>query len=222
MDRSSGKLIVVEGIDGSGKSTQVSLLYSWLQNQGCKVFFSEWNSSELVKPITKRGKKRQSLVPSTFALVHSTDFADRFERKILPLLHAGYIVLCDRYVYTAWARDSARGCPEEWVRALYSFARKPDLAFFFDVPLEVALRRILDSRPSLKYYEAGMDMELHSEITESFKIYQGDLYKRYQSMKEEGLFFCIDATLPPQEQQAIVRERFLKICTIDDFKLELK
>ena len=117
-----GRLIAVEGLDGSGKSTQIYLLKRWLELQGLKVFFSEWNSSELVKNATSKGKKRELLTPTTFSLIHATDFADRYERQLVPLLRAGYLVLCDRYIFTAFARDTVRGCPPEWVRGIYNFA----------------------------------------------------------------------------------------------------
>ena len=126
-----GRLIAVEGLDGSGKSTQIYLLKRWLELQGLKVFFSEWNSSELVKNATSKGKKRELLSPTTFSLIHATDFADRYERQLVPLLRAGYIVLCDRYIFTAFGRDTVRGCPPEWVRGIYNFAAMPDLVFFF-------------------------------------------------------------------------------------------
>ena len=150
-----GKLIAVEGLDGSGKSTQVHLLKRWLELEGYKVFFTEWNSSVIVKEVTKKGKKRQLLTPTTFSLIHCTDFADRYERQVLPLLHAGYLVLADRYVFTAFGRDAVRGCDREWIRKLYSYARQPDVTFFFKVPLDVALGRILDGRPQLKHHEAS-------------------------------------------------------------------
>ena len=119
--RFPGKLFVVEGIDGSGKSTQLMLLHQWLQAEGYGVVFSEWNSSPLVRETTKRGKKKQALTPSTFSLIHATDFADRMEHNILPLLKAGAVVLCDRYIYTAFGRDVVRGMDPLWVRELYSF-----------------------------------------------------------------------------------------------------
>ncbi len=200
-----GKLIAVEGLDGSGKSTQVYLVKRWLALEGYKVFFTEWNSSALVKKGTKRGKKRRLLTPATFALIHCTDFADRYERQILPLLQAGYIVLADRYIYTAFARDAARGCDRTWIRRLYSYARHPDVTFFFDVPLEVALSRILIGRPQLKFYEAGMDMGFSSSPYESFKIFQGRVYEEYHRMVEEFKFVVIDATRPPDLQQQTVR-----------------
>src|SRR5262249_42531531 len=111
-----GKLVIVEGIDGSGKSTQRGLLAQWLRSEGHLVIVSEWNSSPIVKATTSRGKKRHLLTPLTFSLIHATDFSDRVERDIVPALKAGAIVLADRYVYTAFARDAARGVARDWVR----------------------------------------------------------------------------------------------------------
>src|SRR5206468_12571408 len=152
-----GRLVVVEGIDGSGKSTQLTLLAQWLRGEGYPVVFSEWNSSPIVKATTSRGKRRHILTPLTFSLIHATDFSDRVEREIVPSLKAGAIVLADRYVYTAFARDVVRGVNRRWVRSLYQFAPVPTQAFYFRVPLDTALRRILSARAKLKYYEAGMD-----------------------------------------------------------------
>src|SRR5512137_1141164 len=141
-----GKLIAVEGLDGSGKSTQLYLLKRWLEIKGLKVRLTEWNSSLIVKSATSKGKKRQLLTPTTFSLIHCTDFADRYERQILPLLKAGFLVLCDRYIYTAFARDAVRGCSPVWLHKLYSFACHPDMTLFFNTPLPVALNRILGGR----------------------------------------------------------------------------
>src|SRR5882672_12654420 len=127
-NRHRGKLIVVEGIDGSGKSTQLSLLSQWLRSQGYAVAFSEWNSSQLVKQTTRRGKKKEMFTPTTFSLLHATDFADRLESYITPLLKAGAIVCADRYAYTAFARDVVRGVSSGWVRNLYSFSTRPNLS----------------------------------------------------------------------------------------------
>jgi dTMP kinase len=201
-----GKLIAVEGLDGSGKSTQIYLVKRWLELEGYKVFFTEWNSSLLVKRSTKKGKKRHRLTPTTFALIHCTDFADRYERQILPMLHAGYIVVADRYIYTAFARDAARGCDREWIRKLYGFACHPDVTYFFDVPLSMALRRILTGRPQLKFYEAGMDMGLSKDPFESFQMFQGRVYEEYQHMLNEFNFVRIDATRSPGLQQREVRD----------------
>ncbi len=200
-----GRLIAVEGLDGSGKSTQIYLLKRWLELQGLKVFFTEWNSSRVVRRATKRGKKQQLLTPTTFSLIHSTDFADRYERQILPLLEAGFIVLADRYIYTAMARDVVRGCSPVWVRNLYSFALPPDITFFFHVPLHVALERILGSRTQLKYHEAGMDLGLSTDPQESFRLFQERVQAQYLSMVEEFGFTVVDATRPIEVQQEEIR-----------------
>src|SRR6185503_16378562 len=201
-----GRLIAVEGLDGSGKSTQIYLLKRWLENQNLKVHFSEWNSSEIVKAATSKGKKRELLSPTTFSLIHATDFADRYERQLVPLLRAGYLVLCDRYIFTAYARDTVRGCPPEWVRGLYSFAALPDLTFFFKTELEVSLQRILDGRPQLKYFEAGMDLRLSADPYESFRIFQGRILERYLGMVDKYGFNVIDANLAIEAQQTKVRQ----------------
>jgi dTMP kinase len=211
--RYPGRLFVVEGTDGSGKSTQLALLYQWLKSEGYSVFFSEWNSSPLVKDTTRRAKKRRLFTPTTFSLLHATDFADRTERNIIPPLKAGAIVLADRYVYTAFARDVARGCDRAWVRELYKFAVRPTAAFFFRAPLDVAIERIASARPQLKYYEAGMDMGWADDDEESFKIFQGKILDEYDRMRSEFGLTVIDATQPIHTQQRQMREivgRYLK------------
>lgn len=209
-NRAPGRLIVVEGIDGSGKSTQISLLSQWLRLRGYAVAFSEWNSSPLVRETTRRGKKKEMFTPTTFSLIHATDFADRLERYIQPLLKAGAIVCADRYAYTAFARDVVRGVDRAWVRNLYRFAPQPNLAFYFKVPLEVALGRILGGRNALKYYEAGMDVGLSRNIEESFRIFQGRILAEYESMIEEMGFHVIDATRSIEAQQKQMRRIVLK------------
>lgn len=201
-----GKLFVVEGTDGSGKSTQLALLYQWLRSEGYTVIFSEWNSSPLVKDTTKRAKKKQLFTPITFSLIHATDFADRIERHIIPPLKAGAIVLADRYIYTAFARDVARGCDPGWVREVYSFAVKPTAGLYFRAPLEVAVDRILNGRPELKYYEAGMDLGLSDDRRESFTLFQGKIQEEYDKMIDEFGLTVIDATLPIVEQQREMRQ----------------
>jgi dTMP kinase len=210
-DPAAGRLIAVEGVDGSGKSTQLHLLEQWLRHQGLKVFKTEWNSSETVKEITSRGKKKGLLTPTTFSLLHATDFADRYERNILPLLEAGYFVLADRYVFTAYARDIVRGCHPAWVRKIYSYAAKPDLTLYFRVPVEVAVSRILAGRPKLKYYEAGMDLNLSNDPYESYRIFQGRIVDQYESMVETEGLVAIDANRGIEEQQLEVRDRVKKL-----------
>ena len=213
-----GRLVAVEGLDGSGKSTQIYLLKRWLEVEGLKVYFSEWYSSELVKSATSKGKKRELLTPTTFSLIHATDYADRYERQLVPFLRAGYIVLCDRYVFTAFARDVVRGCPPEWVRGNYNFAALPDLTFFFKADLEVSLKRILDGRPKLKFFEAGMDLRLSNDIYESFRIFQGRLLEQYLAMSTEFNFTVIDANEAVETQQAVVRQLLSKRVDLSAFK----
>jgi len=198
---------VVEGIDGSGKSTQIRLLEKWLRFNGFDVFRTEWNSSELVRQVTSKGKKKANLTPTTFSLLHATDFADRFERNILPLLRAGYFVLADRYIYTAYARDVTRGCDPKWVRKLYSFAIKPDIAFYYKVPIDIAMDRILSGRPKLKYYEAGMDLNLSRDVYESYRIFQSKIIEQYDRMSKKERFATIDATQSIKEQQSLMRDK---------------
>ena len=206
-----GKLIVVEGIDGSGKSTQIRLLEKWLRHNNCEVFLTEWNSSEMVREITSKGKKKAALTPTTFSLLHATDFADRFERNIMPLLRAGYFVLADRYIYTAFARDATRGCNPRWVRKVYRFALKPDITFYFRVPIDVALDRVLVGRPKLKFYEAGLDMNLSKDMYESYRIFQSRIIEQYESMVGKEGFTIIDATLGIKEQQDMMRKKLMEI-----------
>ena len=170
------------------------------------MIFSEWNSSPIVRATTSRGKKRHLLTPLTFSLIHATDFSDRVEREIVPALKAGAIVLADRYVYTAFARDVARGVDPEWVRSLYRFAVRPTLAVYYRVPLEVALYRILSGRPTLKWYEAGMDLGLSPDITEGYKLFQARIQQEYERIVQEYGFAPMDATLPVEVQQRALRE----------------
>ncbi|MHB0858169.1 MAG: dTMP kinase [Anaerolineae bacterium] len=200
-----GKLFVVEGIDGSGKSTQLDLLRKWLISSGYIVAFSEWNSSPVVNKTTKRGKKGRFLTPTTFSLVHAVDFAHRFQQQILPALKAGAIVLADRYVFTAFARDVARGVDPQWVREVYSFAAIPTVALYFRVPLEESLRRIMGGRPRLKYYEAGLDLGYSEDPYESYRIFQGRILREYDRMVDEYGLSVVDASLPIVEQQEVVR-----------------
>jgi dTMP kinase len=203
--RLAGRLFIVEGIDGSGKSTQLLLLQKWLESEGYVVYFSEWNSSALVRDVTKRGKKKKMLTPMTFSLIHATDFADRTEHHIIPPLKAGAVVLADRYVYTAFARDVVRGVSPQWVRDLYAFAVKPTVAFYFRTPLDVSMKRIMGGRDAIKYYEAGMDLGLSDDIERSFRLFQGQIIDEYEKMVDEFGLVAIDATQSIEEQQAEVR-----------------
>jgi dTMP kinase len=200
-----GKLFVVEGIDGSGKTTQLGLLAKWLTAEGNRVFLTEWNSSVLVKAATKTGKKKNALTPMTFSLLHATDFADRLLYKIIPPLKAGMIVLADRYTYTAFARDATRGVDRQWVRELYSFAVKPDLVLYFRVPIDVSLDRLMARRVKLKFYEAGMDLGWSNNPVESFRLFQGKVLDEYDRIVDEYGLEVISAAGSITEQQRLVR-----------------
>ncbi len=206
-----GKLIVVEGIDGSGKSTQLALLHRWLLAQGHKVFFTAWNSSALVRRAMKRGKRKDLLTPTTFSLLHAVDFADRLTYGIVPPLKAGMIVLADRYVFTAFARDVARDVHPEWVRAVYNFAPKPDLALYFRVPIDISLERLLIGRAKLKYHEAGMDVGLSRDPVESFRLFQSRVLDIYDSLASEFGLTVVDASGDINEQQLHVRKLVRRI-----------
>lgn len=206
-----GKLFIVEGVDGSGKSTQIDLLKKWLEAQGYAVFFTEWNSSDLVKETTREAKKKNLLTPTTFSLLHATDFADRLYYQIIPPLKAGMIVLADRYAYTAFARDAVRGVSPQWLRNLYGFAVKPDVSFYFDVPIQTACERILSNRAEIKFHEAGMDLGLSADARESFKIFQGRIMGEYKKMVDEFGLTTVDATLEIHDQQNIVRDKVKEV-----------
>src|SRR5215208_4159110 len=201
-----GKLFVVEGVDGSGKTTQLGLLAKWLTASGHRVFLTEWNSSALVKAATSAGKKKNALTPMTFSLLHATDFGDRLLYNIVPPLKAGMIVLADRCAYTAFARDVARGVDRQWVRDLYAFAVKPDLALYFRVPIEVSIERLVARRVKLKFYEAGLDMGWSTNPVESFRLFQGKVIEEYDRLVDEYGLQVLNAAATITEQQHLVRQ----------------
>jgi len=159
----------------------------------------------LVKAATKAGKKKNLLTPMTFSLLHATDFADRLTYKIVPPLKAGMIVLADRYAYTAFARDVARGVDREWVRDLYEFAVRPDLALYFRVPIEVSIERLMARRVKLKFYEAGMDMGWSADPVESFRLFQRRVLAEYETLVGEFGLQVVDAVGSISDQQRTVR-----------------
>ena len=205
-----GTLVCVEGIDGSGKSTQLTLLRDWLKSCGKDVIFTEWNSSELICRTTKLAKKKNMLSPRTFSLLHAVDFADRFKQVIAPALKAGFIVLADRYAYTAFARDVARGVDAQWVRKVYDFAYKPDLAVYFDIDTKTSMERICFNRTP-KFYEAGMDLKLSNDPYESYMIFQGRVVKEYQKMVDEYGLVKLDALDSIHKKQQEIRSLLTKI-----------
>ena len=200
-----GVLICVEGIDGSGKSTQLDLLYSWLKSKNLDVILTCWNSSDLISETTKRAKKKNLLSRRTFSLLHAVDFADRLEKVIIPAMKAGFIVLADRYVYTAFARDVARDVDKKWVRNMYGFAIKPDLTLYFDVSAKVSLERICTNRQP-KYYEAGMDLKLSNNPYKSYVLFQNRVIEQYKDMVDEYGLVKVDANESIHKKQMYFRQ----------------
>ena len=200
-----GTLVCVEGIDGSGKSTQLAILRDWLKAKNLDVIFTEWNSSDLISQTTKKAKKKNLLSPRTFSLLHAVDFADRLEQIIIPAMKAGFIVLADRYVYTAFARDVARGVDRDWVRNLYGFAIQPDLALYYNISAETSLERICSNRaPS--FYEAGMDLKLSNNPYKSYVIFQNRVNEEYSAMVDEYGLVRIDANNTIHTKQVLLRK----------------
>ena len=205
-----GTLVCVEGIDGSGKSTQLALLRDWLKSSGQDVIFTEWNSSELISQTTKLAKKKNMLSPRTFSLLHAVDFADRAKQVIAPALKAGFIVLADRYAYTAFARDVARGVDRDWVRNMYGFAIKPDLALYYSISAEISLERICSNRTP-GFYEAGMDLKLSNNPYKSYVIFQNRVNNEYEKMVEEYGLVSIDAKQSIHAKQLEMRKLVIDI-----------
>ena len=205
-----GTLICVEGIDGSGKSTQLSLLRDWLKANGKDVIYTEWNSSPLISQTTKLAKKKNMLSPRTFSLLHAVDFADRLKQVIAPALKAGFIVLADRYAFTAFARDVARGVDPQWVRQVYDFAIRPDLTIYFDIDPKTSMERICFNRTP-KFYEAGMDLKLSNDPFESYLIFQTRVINEYKKMLKEFDIVKLDANDSIHSKQVEIRKMLTKI-----------
>lgn len=205
----NGTLIIVEGIDGSGKSTQLVILKNLLEASGFAVDLSEWNSSLAIKPLNKKIKAQREqgkLVDArTFHLTHAADMADRYVKMIRGSLKAGKIVLCDRYMYTDLARSVARGANEAYIRKVYKFLPKPDLAFYFQVPTKVAVQRAT-GRADLKFYEAGMDLALSDNILENFHLFQTKVIANYERLAKQDKLIIIDGTKPIYETTPVVKK----------------
>lgn len=192
IDGYPGKIIAIEGTDGVGRSTQIRLLREWLEVQGYGVIETGWTRSELMQPTINLAKASNTLNKLTFVLLYATDFADRLEKEIIPALKAGFIVLSDRYIFTAMARAAVRGVDRAWLRTLYGFAIAPHLVFYLKVDVDTVTRRVLESG-GMDYWESGMDMKPADDIYDSFRAYQNRLLREYNSMAEEFGFRVIDA-----------------------------
>ena len=192
IDGYPGKIIAIEGTDGVGRSTQIAMLREWLEVQGYGVIETGWTRSELMQPTIELAKASNTLNKLTFVLLYATDFADRLEKEIIPALKAGFIVLSDRYIYTALARAGVRGVDKTWIRNLYGFAINPHLVFYLKIDEKTLIKRVLQSR-GMDYWESGMDLKLGDDIYESFRAYQRSLLREYSSMADEYNFRVLDA-----------------------------
>ena len=187
-----GKIIAIEGTDGIGRSTQIRLLREWLEVRGYGVIETGWTRSELMQPTIEIAKSSNTLNKLTFTLLYACDFADRLEKEIIPALKAGFVVLADRYIYTAMARAGVRGIDKDWIRQLYGFAIAPHLTFYLKIDADALARRVLE-RGGMDYWESGMDMKAGDDIYESFRTYQRQLLKEYASLSDEFEFRVLDA-----------------------------
>ena len=193
-----GLLVVIEGTDGSGKSTQIGRLKRWIEDQSYGVMVSEWKTSKFIADAINDAKERNLLNASTFSLLYAADFADRLEQVIIPALKAGFVVILDRYIYTAYARDVVRGHDIEWLKNLYDYAPEPDMVFYLDVPVEILLKRIIGTT-GLDYWESGRDIGLSNDFYTSFQIYQNKCINEYHKMIKEYGFIASDGTLSEKE-----------------------
>lgn len=187
-----GKLIVIEGPDSSGRSSQISLLTTKLEADGHAVLNTGLKRSELVGEGILEAKRNASLGKKTLALFYAADFADQLEQKIIPALQAGYIVLADRYIFTLMARNTVRGIPRKWSHDLYGFALVPDLIYYLKVDPYTLVHRVFEKNSSLDYYESGADMGLSDDMFESFIMYQQKIAKEFQTMQKTYGLAAID------------------------------
>jgi dTMP kinase len=206
IDAYPGKLIALEGTDGVGRSTQIHLLREWLEVQGYGVVETGWTRSPLMAPTIELAKSSNTLNKLTFVLLYACDFADRLEKEIIPALKAGFIVLADRYIYTAIARAGVRGVDSQWSRRLYGFAIAPHLVFYLRIDADALARRVLQSG-GMEYWESGMDLKAGDDIYESFRSYQRNLLKEYAAMADEFGFRVIDGRKSVNAIQDVLRRQ---------------
>lgn len=201
-----GTLITIEGTDGVGRSTQVRLLKEWLEVQGYGVIETGWTRSELMSETIGAAKAGHNLNQLTFSLLYATDFADRLEKIVIPALRSGFVVLADRYVFTAYARSVVRGADRGWIRNVFGFALVPDQTLYLKIDVDTLIPRMLRSR-GIDYWEAGMDMHLGIDLFESFRRYQWRLIREYNKMSREFGFVSVDASRTIEEIQARIRRK---------------
>jgi dTMP kinase len=190
-----GSLIVIEGTDGVGRSTQIEQLTRWLEVQGYGVVNTGWTRSPLLAETINEAKAGHELNVTTFSLLYAADFADRLENQIIPALRAGFIVVADRYMYTAFARNAVMGADPDWTRKLFGFAVVPDLVVYLKIDVRHLVPRVLESK-GMDYWESGMHLKLGSDIFDSFRRYQARILREYDRMTDELEFVTVDARQP--------------------------
>lgn len=205
-----GRLVVLEGVDGAGRSTQIELLQIWLQVQGYGVLTSDWNSSKLVARTIRDARQQQSLTPLTYSVLHATDVAARQESEIIPALKAGFVVLADRYIFTAFARDTARGVDRDWIYNLYSFAIRPDLAMYLRVPTDLSVERIRGMAGEVSLEEADESASVRGAL-QSFREFQERVIGEYDRLVDPFRLATIDAALPLRDVQLRVRQEVSRV-----------
>ncbi len=199
-----GHLIVIEGTDGVGRSTQIELLRPWLELEGYAVSSTGWTRSLLLSDTINEAKAGHQLTVTTFSLLYAADFADRLEHEILPALQAGFIVIADRYMYTAFARNTVMGADQAWTRELFGMALVPDLVLYLEIDVESLVPRVLQGK-GMDYWESGMHLGLGSDIFDSFNSYQGRLIEQYNQLAREFGFVTVDARRSIEEIQSELR-----------------
>jgi dTMP kinase len=205
-----GRLIVIEGTDSVGRSTQLNRLRPWLESSGYAVVDTEMTRSVLAGPGLKRAKEGHTLGPITLNLFYTTDFVDRFENQIIPALRAGFIVLTDRYIYSLIARAVVRGADPQWIRAIYGLALKPDAIFYLKISIHDLIPRVLQ-RGGFDYWESGMDMRLGPDLFESFVNYQTRMLKQFDDLSSEYGFQVIDASQSIEQVTEQLKERIFPL-----------
>jgi dTMP kinase len=223
MSEIKGKLIVIEGTDGVGRSTQIESLKKWLEVKGFGVATTGWTRSSLMKKAIDDAKSGHTLNVYTFSMLYAADFADRLEHEIIPALKAGFIVIADRYIYTAFARSTVRGADRQWIRKVFGFALRPNAIFYMHIDIEDLIPRVINSQTlhkhyweeesgeGLDYWESGMDLHLGEDFYDSFVEYQKKILDEFFKMKREYGFHVIDASNPFEDVNRALKQGILNI-----------
>jgi dTMP kinase len=206
-----GRLIVVEGSDGSGRSTQISMLKEWLEASGHAVLDVGLRRSDLVMSAIAEAKKGNLLGKTTLSLLYATDLADQLENRIIPAMRAGFVAIADRYIYTLMVRDLVRGASKSWLQGLFGFALVPDMIFFLDADPQLLLHRSFAKYGQLDYWESGMDLHMGDDMIESFLKYQAAIRKHFKDLAEEYPFHVIDAGPEADVVQKRIRKRVTEL-----------